>query len=138
MPAALTSKRVDAAWIVEPFFTIAQDQGGTVIASNFVDAADDLVVSLYFTREQALAKNPDLARRFTAAINTSFQYAEDHPDEVRKALQSYTKIPPEVAARITLTAWPQEINRASISTLADLMREDGTLQGNVDLNALLP
>lgn len=138
MPAALAKKQVDAAWIVEPFLTIARDQGGSVIASNFVDAAPDLVVSLYFTKEQTVAKNPDLTRRFTTAIAQSLQYAQDHPDEARKALLGYTKITPEVAARITLPAWPQEINRASVSTVAALMRQDGTLTGDVDVADLLP
>ena len=41
MPAALEEGRVDAVWVVEPFVTIAKDQGARIIASNFVDTSPD-------------------------------------------------------------------------------------------------
>jgi NitT/TauT family transport system substrate-binding protein len=137
MPAAVANRRVDAAWVVEPFFTIAQDQGARVVASNFVDAAPDLTVAVYFTTEQVATQQADLTRRFTAAITKSLQYAQDHPDEVRAILPSYAKIEPAVAARMTLPAWPQTINRESVQTLADLMQQDGLITEKVEVAELL-
>jgi NitT/TauT family transport system substrate-binding protein len=60
MPAAVANHRVDAAWIVEPFFTVAKNQGAKVIASNFVDAAPDLTVAVYFTSQKVISEKPDL------------------------------------------------------------------------------
>jgi NitT/TauT family transport system substrate-binding protein len=68
MPAAVTKKQVDAAWIVEPFFTVAQDQGAKVVASKFVDTAPNMTVSTYFTSQVTLESKPELTRRFTAAV----------------------------------------------------------------------
>jgi NitT/TauT family transport system substrate-binding protein len=138
MPAAVANKRVDAAWIVEPFFTVAQDQGARVIASNFVDAAPNMTVATYFTAQQTLDEKPELATRFTAAVKKSLQYAQENPDEVRQVLLTYTKISPEVAERLTLPAWPQEINKESVQTLADLMQQDGLVPEKVDVAAILP
>ncbi len=138
MPAAIANKRVDAAWIVEPFFTVAQSQGATVIASNFVDAAPDLTIATYFTSDKVLAEKSDLAKRFTAAIEKSLQYANDHPDEARGVLASYTKIEPGVADKITLPAWPQKVNTESVQTLADLMVEDGLIKEQFDVAQVLP
>ncbi|MFF0658962.1 ABC transporter substrate-binding protein [Micromonospora tulbaghiae] len=138
MPAAVTGKRVDAAWIVEPFFTVTQDQGARVIASNFVDAAPNLTIAAYFTTEKTIQQKADLTKRFTAAIEKSLKYAQEHPDEARKVLLTYTKISPEAAEKITLPAWPTEINRESVQTLADMMLSDGLIKEKVDVSELLP
>jgi NitT/TauT family transport system substrate-binding protein len=138
MPAAVAAKRVDAAWIVEPFFTVAQGQGARVIASNFVDAAPNLTVATYFTTEQVTKQKADLTKRFTAAIEKSLRYAQEHPDEARKVLLTYTKIDPAVVEKMTLPAWPTEINRASVQTMADLMLSDGLIKEKVDVSELLP
>lgn len=138
MPAAIAAHRVDAAWIVEPFFTVAQSQGAKVIASNFVDTAPDLTVATYVTTEKTIKDKGDLSSKFTAAIEKSLQYATDHPDEAREVLSSYTKIEPGVAAKITLPAWPQKINRESMQTVADLMQTDGLIKDKFDVASILP
>jgi NitT/TauT family transport system substrate-binding protein len=138
MPAAVEKKQVDAAWIVEPFFTLAQDQGARVVASNFVDTAPNMTVATYFTSQQTIAEKPQLTERFTRAIKKSLQYAQDNPDEARQALLTYTQISPEVAERLTLPAWPQDINKNSVQRLADLMQQDGLVPEKVDVAAILP
>jgi NitT/TauT family transport system substrate-binding protein len=138
MPAAVANHRVDAAWIVEPFFTVAKNQGAKVIASNFVDAAPDLTVAVYFTSEKVISQKPDLVKRFTAAIEKSLKYATDHPDEARAVLSKYTKIEPGVAAKMTLPAWPQKVNRASVQSIADQMQGDGLIKEKFDVAQVLP
>ncbi|SCL33764.1 NitT/TauT family transport system substrate-binding protein [Micromonospora rhizosphaerae] len=138
MPAAVAAKRVDAAWIVEPFFTVAQNQGARVIASNFVDTAPNLTISAYFTTEKNIKQNPDLVKRFTAAIEKSLKYAQEHPAEARAVLLKYTKIDPTVTEKITLPSWSGQINRESVQTMADLMLTDGLIKQKVDVSELLP
>jgi NitT/TauT family transport system substrate-binding protein len=138
MPAALAGKRVDAAWVVEPFLTIAKAQGNRVIAWNFVDTAPDLMIAAYFTSRQLIAAQPDLVKRFTDAMTKSLAYARDHPDEARAVLTSYTKIDAATAAKLTLPAWPATINRQSTDTLARLALGDGLVSKQPDVTALLP
>lgn len=138
MPAAVAEKRLDAAWVVEPFFTVTQNQGARVIASNFVDAAPDLTVATYFTTDEVVKEKADLTERFTAAIEKSLRYAQEHPDEAREILLTYTKIDPAVAEKMTLPAWPTEINKASVQIMADLMLTDGLIKEKVDVSELLP
>jgi NitT/TauT family transport system substrate-binding protein len=138
MGAALQANRVDAIWVVEPFLTAATDAGGRVVAWNYVVAAPDLTVATYFTSTQVAGGKPDLVKRFTAAMKESLQYADAHPDEVRGILATYTQIKPEVAAKLTLPKWPQEINKESVLTLANLAQGDGLLDKAPDVTALLP
>jgi NitT/TauT family transport system substrate-binding protein len=138
MPAALQAGRVDAIWVVEPFVTTATGQGARQVASNYVDAAPNLTVAAYFTTDQVVSGRADLVKRFTEAMNESLSYADAHPDEVRTVLGTYTQIPPDVAAKITLPKWPTEINRQSVQTLVDLAVADKLLEKAPDLGTLLP
>jgi NitT/TauT family transport system substrate-binding protein len=138
MPAALSAGRVDAIFAVEPTLSTAISQGGRMISSAYVDTAPNLTVAAYFTSNKTLSEEPDLVRRFTEAMAESLSYADSHPDEARAIIASYTKIPPDVIAKLTLPKWPAQINRESVQTLADLAVGDGLLTKAPDLNALLP
>lgn len=138
MPAAVSKGDVDAAWVVEPFVAVAQSEGDRVVSWNLVDTAPDLMISTYFTSEQLQQEDPQLVEDFTAAINESLEYADAHPDEVRKIVQTYTEIDAALMEKVTLTKWTTEINRESTQKLADLAEEDGLVKEPVDLDALLP
>ncbi|WP_246082787.1 ABC transporter substrate-binding protein [Nonomuraea diastatica] len=134
-PAALQSDRVDAIWVVEPFVSQALSQGARAVAWNFADAAPDLTVAMYFTTSRT---DPGLAKRFTAAMRKSLEYADAHPDEVRDVLKTYTRIAPEVITEIYLPKWPVDVNKASVQTIADLALTDGVLTEKIDVSALVP
>ncbi|WP_204331320.1 ABC transporter substrate-binding protein [Geodermatophilus sabuli] len=138
MPAALDQGNVDAVWVVEPFLTVAAGGGGRVVASNYVDAADDLTVAVYFTSAQLAADDPDLVDRFQAAMTQSLEYARQNPDATRAILTEYTDIEQSVLDSLQLPEWPTEINRDSIETLAELGVADGLLTRVPDLAQLLP
>ncbi|MFF5075965.1 ABC transporter substrate-binding protein [Actinoplanes sp. NPDC000266] len=135
---ALQNGQVDAIFVVEPFQQAAIAAGARKIASSYVDAAPDLTVAMYFTSQDLLARDPDLVKRFTEAMKESLAYADANPAEVREALGSYTKIPPETRDALILPRWPSEVNRASVETLAGLAQTDGLLTAPPDLAALLP
>jgi NitT/TauT family transport system substrate-binding protein len=138
MPAALDKGNVDAIWVVEPFFSVAKGNGAKLVASNYVDAADDLTVATYFTSKQYAGKNADVVKRFVAAMRESLKYADANPDAVRKVLLTYTKIDKALVAKLTLPKWPTEVNKASVEKLAALARSDGLIKDKPDLAALLP
>jgi NitT/TauT family transport system substrate-binding protein len=137
MPAAVAGGDVDAAWVVEPFVTVATGQGARKVLANFAEAVDDLTVATYFTTEQVIAEEPELVDDFQAAIQESLQYASDNPDEVRRIITTYTQITPEVAAQMALPAFPQEIDVESMKTVAELMQEYGITTEPADVDALL-
>jgi NitT/TauT family transport system substrate-binding protein len=139
MPAAVADGQVDAAWVVEPWLAAITGAGGRVVAWNYVDAAPDLTVAAYFASTKLIADDPDLIKRFTEAMNESLAYAEAHPEEVRTALGTYTKIDPKARESLTLPKWPTEINRASVETLAKLGAQDGIFgDATPDLGKILP
>ncbi|MGW1498523.1 ABC transporter substrate-binding protein [Streptomyces mirabilis] len=138
MPAALDSGQIDAAMVVEPALATVKSQGATEIASSLVDVAKDLTVAMYFTSKQYEQKNPDVVKKFQEATAESLAYADAHPDEVRQAVTTYTKIPAATLAQVTLPKWPAEANRASIEALEKLGEQDGLFKSSPDLDKLLP
>ncbi|MEU5339794.1 ABC transporter substrate-binding protein [Streptomyces sp. NPDC020766] len=138
MPAALANGQVDAACVVEPALATIKSQGGTTIASLFVDVSPDLTVAMYFTSQQYAQKNPEMVKKFQEATAESLAYADSHPDEARAIISTYTKIPKNLLETLTLPRWPADPNRASIERLSELGVQDGLFDKAPDLDKLLP
>ncbi|HTV36411.1 MAG TPA: ABC transporter substrate-binding protein, partial [Xanthobacteraceae bacterium] len=75
MPAALADHRIEAGWMVEPFVTIAQSRGDKVVNWPLVDIAPKVMIAIYFASAQYVNANPDMVKRFKAAIGESLAYA---------------------------------------------------------------
>ncbi|MDI9830087.1 ABC transporter substrate-binding protein [Streptomyces sp. KAU_LT] len=138
MPAALDKGQIDAAMVVEPATATIRNQDGVEIASPLVDVAPDLTVALYFTSARYADRNPEIVKKFQRATAQSLAYADAHPDEAREVITTYTKIPADVLAKVTLPKWPAEANRSSIMALMKLGQSDGLFKNPPDLDELLP
>jgi NitT/TauT family transport system substrate-binding protein len=137
MPAALQGGQVDAVWVVEPFLTITTSQGARPVAWNFAGTDPNLMIAAYFTSQELIDSNPDLVERFTTAMNESLEYAQDNPDEARQILLTYTQLDEAMAETLTLPRWSAEIDTEPIQLLADLAVEDGLVDTDPDVSALL-
>jgi NitT/TauT family transport system substrate-binding protein len=135
--AAIDSGRVDAAWVVEPFVTIAEQSGAEVLTTPYIDTAPDLTVSTYFTSDKLIEEHPDQVERFIRAMNRSLEYAADHPDDVRKIVGEYTEIRPKAAQSMALPVWHEDLNRPTMDLTIELSRKYGFLKEDVDLDELI-
>ncbi len=138
MPAALAAHRIEAGWMVEPFVTIAQSRGNKAIDWPFTEIAPKAEIAVYFASVQYVEKNPEMVKRFKAAMDESLAYANSHPDEVRQIIPTYTRISPEIADKIVLPIWPPQFNRTSAQAMADDMLAAGLINKKADIAALLP
>ena len=137
MNAALEAKRVDGACVVEPF--VSQGKAGKAkgIDPFYVRTAPDLTIATYFTSKQFAEQNADTVDRFVRAMNKSLDYAQAHPEAVRKALLDYTEIPPEAAEQIQLPTWRADLNRPTIELLSELSKKYGLIEEEPDLDELI-
>ena len=126
--AALQSGKTDAMVGAEPFGTAAIAAGYPAINSPYLDMSkSSMLTSAYFTFEDQLAKNPDLFKNLRAAINESLDYAQGHPDEVRKQLPKFTKLGPEVAAKLILPTYLTAVPKDSIEIFSKYAKEFGLI-----------
>lgn len=138
MPAAIAAKRVDAAFVLEPFKSVALKAGAREVAAPYADTAEDLLIAAYFTSEQTLSKDADLVKRFTEAMNESLEYAAANEEEARQVLTTYTKIDPALVPELTLPEWSTDISADRMQLLADLALKDGLVQEEIPVEDLLP
>ncbi|WUI04192.1 ABC transporter substrate-binding protein [Spirillospora sp. NBC_00431] len=137
MVTAINTDRIDAAWECEPFVTSLLDRGARSVLNNYSETHPRLAVASYFTSNAYAKSNPDVVRRFDAAVRKSLEYANAHTDEIRKILSEYTKIPADQAARIKMIAWPTTFERASIEELVRLTQKYKLAEKPVSLDDLI-
>lgn len=71
-------------------------------APNFVNGGHD-------ASDKYIAQNGDLVERLNRAMSRSVDY--EHPDEVRRTIPTFPKIPPAVAEKIRLPVWSSKPDR---------------------------
>jgi len=138
MGEALAGGAVDAALTIEPFATESAQQGRKVLAYSYVDAEPGLQVGAYAVTEQFAESFPDAVEAFRAAIGETADHVASEPDEFRAFLSDTADVPPELARAIVLPDWTGEVDAASVTATAKLMRRYGLVDRPIDTGPLLP
>jgi NitT/TauT family transport system substrate-binding protein len=137
MAATLKAGRVDAISAVEPFVSAARADGAKDLLSYFAGLQTKMTIATYFSSDKFLSGNDATVQRFAKAMNRSLQYAQSHPDEVRRVVPTYTKIPAAVAQKMKLPYWSTDLNRPSISLTAQQSQKFGVIDAQPDLGDLI-
>lgn len=137
MPAAVSGGQVDAAYVTEPFATIAQQQGAKKLPSPAASAFDRLQLTQYFTSAQFANKSPQTVKAFVDAMVESQRFASDNPDRVRNIITTYTQIKPSLASKLILPAYPTSVNMQSLKRLAELAKVDGLVSSEIPFDKLV-
>lgn len=99
MAAAVTQHRVDAAYIIEPFFTAASGDL-RILARAAESVAPRYQATGWIASEPWLASHADLALRFATAIHRTAIWANAHQLESAAILLKYLKLDPAIVARM--------------------------------------
>jgi NitT/TauT family transport system substrate-binding protein len=137
MNAALESNRVDAAWVVEPFYSQGLGADSKPLLHPYEETTENLTVATYFASKQYIAENRDVVDRFRRAIEQSLQYAAENPDAVREVVTEYTEIPPEAAESIKLPLWSADLGEDTIQETIDLAAKYGFVEEPPSLDDLI-
>lgn len=132
MNGALAEGRVDAAFQIEPFVSLALKEGHRVIDRPYVGTKPGLQIGCYFTSEQYLSENEDVVERFREGVaDTAAAIAED-PAAFREFLPEASEIPPPAAQKAILPAWKADNDQASLDLTAELMVRYGVVDEKPD------
>lgn len=137
MLAAVKQGRVDAALVIEPFVTTAQNQGARVLFRPYVEAKPNLAIGTYSATQQYIQQNPDTVKAFQAGLADTAKYVGEHPDEFRTALTTIAKVAPDLAAKVNLPVWRSQMDRESLEFFADRMVRYGLVTTKPDVGAAL-
>ncbi len=137
MPAAVVEGQVDAAWVLEPFSTIAQAEGAEVVTYNFAETHPELLIAAYFTTQEYADQEPEVTAAFTAAMTESQQFAEDNPEATRDILTTYTEIADDTREQMVMPSYPSEFPMEAVQHMADLSFQHGLISTEVDAAGLI-
>jgi NitT/TauT family transport system substrate-binding protein len=93
MTAALERGTVAAASLPDPALAAAVTAGTVrIIGNNYDSIAKTFMITGWFATSDWLAKNPDVAKRFAAAMAETADWANANHDRAAEILLKYTKI----------------------------------------------
>lgn len=116
MTAALQRHLVAAAFIVEPFLTQnAPDL--QLVANPYAEIADVFPISLIAASRAWLAANPDLARRFVAALYETARWANRNRDQTAVMQAKYAKLDLDLVRRMHRTAFATSLEPAMLQPI---------------------
>jgi NitT/TauT family transport system substrate-binding protein len=136
MVPTLEGGDIDAAFVNEPFTTVAKQAGHRFIVRPYTETAPDLPIAPWFTSRQYLEENQDVVERFRRALERSSKYAADHPEEVRSTVLEYTETPEAIAQQMSLPDFAVGLEEERYQVIADLVEKYG-LAENVEVTELL-
>jgi NitT/TauT family transport system substrate-binding protein len=123
IPGALARGTVGAGVIVEPVLTAALTSGDVrAFAKPFDAVAKQFYISSWFARGEWLAKNPDVAKKLTAAIYDAARWANANHDQSGAILAKYAKLDPDRIKSMT---------RVQMATVLDAKFMQPVLDGAV-------
>ena len=137
MNAALESKRVDAAFQVEPGYSGGLAAGSESISNAYEAMAPNYTVATYFASKQYIGENRENVERFRRAMQKSLDYAAAHDDEVRAIVGTYTEIPQEVLDKMNLPVWKSDLNEPTIEQTSAAAKEYGFIEEEPSLDDLI-
>ncbi|HEV7755102.1 MAG TPA: ABC transporter substrate-binding protein [Mycobacteriales bacterium] len=123
---ALESGQVPAGAVVSPF-TDQQEAGKIahrlVSPYDAVNNGEDFLNTVWFGKEDYIAKNPEVADKFRAALRDTNKWANDPANETerKKILQKYADLPDAAVAALELSPYGDEVSAELLQPLLDVM-----------------
>jgi NitT/TauT family transport system substrate-binding protein len=128
MPAALEQHRADCVTTFEPFITMGLDAGTLRIFANPNSSiASRWFTSLWISSTAFVQKNPDMIRRFDAAMRQAAVWANSHRSESAAILVKNSKLSPDLANRMARDDQGTILDPQLIQPVIDAMKKYGDL-----------
>ena len=136
MAAALSKGDVDAAFLIEPFVSIARRAGDRIVDYSYVTTEPNLQVGAYAVSRKFAQENPDAVKRYRAAVGATATYVMAHQDEFRAFLTKQAKTPAKLAKTMELPTFTKTLNTGSMQHTAGLVQQFGLVKDKVQVEDL--
>lgn len=134
--AAPTLERgdIDAAWVVEPFTTLIQEQvGAEAVIDPFSGPTEGLAIAGYAVTAEFAEQNPNTVAALQRAIQRATDELQDE-STAREAIAQYVELDQAIIDAVTLPEYVAEVEVAELQRVADLMIEYGLIEDGFDIN----
>jgi NitT/TauT family transport system substrate-binding protein len=136
----LQGGELDAAYLEEPYLTVAQAQLGVwTVFQPTVGRLDGIGLSGYAALEKTTQAYPNTVAAFQRAVLKAHRVATTPEGQkaLNGALISKLRIDPEIAAVLHLPAYPLTTDPTRLQRVPDLMREFGIINKAFDIRPMI-
>jgi NitT/TauT family transport system substrate-binding protein len=134
MPVALSKHRIDAAYLVEPYLSQAEEQtGGEELLDINQGATQDFPINGFAATVQWCRKYPRTAAAVAKVLDEGQAIADSDRPLVETALTHYTSISKQIAAVMALGDFPATVDTTHLQRVPDLMHSFGLLKQNFNI-----
>jgi NitT/TauT family transport system substrate-binding protein len=77
-----------------------------------------------------------VVERFVTAMRQSLDYANEHPDEVRRIVPTFTSITPDVARRMKLPVFATRVRKLAVDEVFHVSEEYGLVDQHPDIDEM--
>jgi ABC-type nitrate/sulfonate/bicarbonate transport system substrate-binding protein len=138
MSTALQNRTVDAAWMIEPYITKAeQNLGATIVTDAARGATQEFPMTGYASAKKFADANPNTMTAFRKTLQQAQEQASDRL-QVQGVLKDYAGIDASTADLISVGTFPSTLNAVRLQRVADMMETSGVLQNRLDVQSMLP
>jgi len=137
MIRALVRHEVDAAWMPEPFLSVAEEQiGAREIADLDQGGAASMPVVGYAVTRAWEQKYPRTAAAFTSALEKAQVIADTERSEVERVTQDFLGVPPLTATVMSIPQYPLGVDRVRLQRIADATLQFDMLKERLDVSQM--
>jgi NitT/TauT family transport system substrate-binding protein len=136
----LQSGELDAAFLAEPFVTVAQAQLGVwTVFQPLVGRLDGVGLNGYAALEKTTTRYPNTVAAFQRAVLRAHRAAAtpEGQDSIRQALMQKVNVKPDIAPVLHLPTYPLSTDPTRLQRVPDLMREFGLLKKPFDVRPMI-
>ena len=136
MPPALQRDLVQAAVLVEPFYTSVKSSI-RVLGKPYDAVAKEFLICQWIATTDWLAKNAAGARKLVGAIYETARWANTHHDESLPIIAKYNKIDPERIRGIVRAAYATRVGPDLIQPVIDVGVRYKTIEKTLDAGTVI-
>ena len=137
MAPAVINGDVEAALLIEPFVTSAEQQGLKIVERPYTSAKPGLQIGTYVMSQQFVQENPETAEAFLAGVQATADAIREDPESFRAALPEIGDLAPELAENVRINLWQGASDRESLDLIQELMLRYGLIDSEVDLDEIV-
>ncbi|WP_168202990.1 MULTISPECIES: ABC transporter substrate-binding protein [unclassified Tardiphaga] len=128
----LKAKRVDAVEAVEPFVGALRNAGNVALTAPLLSAGKEVLFPFWISSGEWARSHRPTVSAWKASLDEAIAFIKANPEEARKIVAQYTKLPEPVVQATPFPAYRTAITAKDIGVWADVMREIGQLPTPVD------
>ena len=131
LPKLLSTGKIDAAWLPEPFGTEAEQQYGAIQLADFdTGSLQNFPIGCVIGTTQWVKTHPNTAAAFLRAFQQGQQVADTNRNAVEQALlRNKVAATPVIAATMTLDTYPLTMDVPAMQRVSDAMFEFNLMPG---------